>query len=337
MDAVAIFRFLADCAAHGEAAALVTITAVSGASMRNPGAHIAVAADGASLGSLSGGCIEAAVISEALAAIEEGAPRRLRYGQGSPFIDIRLPCGGSVDLLINPLSPGPLASLIASQLTARHPAKLFLPATRGEPALLSGSGRQPGWSDPSHFVVHHAPPMRLCLLGQGKTIETLAKLARTIGADIALFTPDRDHVGSLADDGFATTLLYSLTQDVLLTGDQWSAFAFFFHEHDWEIPLLARALAEPSFFVGAMGSLATHARRLEMLKEDGTARAERERIVAPIGLIPSSRDPATLALSALAQIVDRYNLVQTDPDSPMITRSSRQPLHQPTGRRVPVN
>ena len=72
---------------------------------------------------------------------------------------------------------------------------------------------------------------------------------------------------------------------------------------------MERALAQPAFFIGAMGSRQTHANRLEKLRERGVREEALARIAAPLGLIPSARDPVTLALSALAQVVDGYRQV----------------------------
>jgi xanthine dehydrogenase accessory factor len=91
-----------------------------------------------------------------------------------------------------------------------------------------------------------------------------------------------------------------------LVADPWSALVFLFHDHAWEPVLLEQALTQPWFFIGAMGSQRTHANRLATLRERGLPEEALTRIVAPLGLIPSARDPVTMALSALAQVVDGY-------------------------------
>ena len=85
--------------------------------------------------------------------------------------------------------------------------------------------------------------------------------------------------------------------------DPWSAVILMFHEHDWEIALLAQALASEAFYIGAMGSDRTHALRREALKDAGVSADIIARIKGPIGLIPSMRDANLLALSTLAEIV----------------------------------
>eukprot|EP01035_Chromulina_nebulosa_P031414 gene31413-41886_t len=88
-----------------------------------------------------------------------------------------------------------------------------------------------------------------------------------------------------------------------LTADPWTAIAFLFHDHDWETALIARALAGRAFYVGAMGSRAAQANRAASLVAAGVSPEDIARLRAPIGLIPSSRDPQVLALSTLAEIV----------------------------------
>jgi xanthine dehydrogenase accessory factor len=91
-----------------------------------------------------------------------------------------------------------------------------------------------------------------------------------------------------------------------LGADPWSALVFMFHDHAWEPVLLEQALGQPWFFIGAMGSQRTHANRLETLRERGLPEEALARIIGPLGLIPSARDPGTMALSTLAQVVDCY-------------------------------
>jgi xanthine dehydrogenase accessory factor len=97
-----VLRFLAEAGQRGQRVALVTITGLTGSSSRPVGTLMGVSADGSFAGSFSGGCIEAAVVAEAQEAILAGRSRQVRYGAGSPYIDIKLPCGGGVDLLFQP-------------------------------------------------------------------------------------------------------------------------------------------------------------------------------------------------------------------------------------------
>ncbi len=302
-----IFDFLAARQASGTPAALVTVTSVTGASVRNPGAHMAVDEAGNFVGSLSGGCIEAAVVAEAKATIASNAVRNVRYGAGSPFIDIRLPCGGSVDLLMTPVSGALWPRTLADTLAERRPASLRLPKKNAAVSLAQGvalSGA--GWNG-DMFEVNHIPKMRLQIIGHGASVMALAELALALPADLLLLSPDSAIIADAASRNISAHLLKDARGDAALMGDPWTATIFLFHDHDWEAELLKAVLARPSFYIGAMGSLKTHAERLDRLRLDGVSEATLARLTAPIGLFHSSRDPSTLALSTLAQVVQAFH------------------------------
>lgn len=307
---IALFACLAAALARGERGALVTLVGREGSSVRSLGAHMAVLADGGFAGSFSGGCIEAAIVVEAQQAISDGRARTVRFGKGSRYIDIRLPCGGGVDLLFQP-DPSPEAvQQIVALLGARAPAMLTL-ANDGSLAVES---RWPdlaaGWIDDA-FVVRHAPPLRLIVAGEGGETLALVRLARAYGAQVALMTPDADIAAAAAGEGADVTRLHSTSATPRVPLDPWTAMVLLFHSHEWETALLAEALAGPTFWIGAMGSQRTHQSRLRALAERGVPEAQRQRVRGPIGLIPATRDPATLALSALAEIVGGYQAIVT--------------------------
>ncbi|ANU08426.1 XdhC family protein [Paraurantiacibacter namhicola] len=303
-DAPRILSFLQETLRQGQPACLVTVTDVTGASVRNPGAHMAVAADGSFAGSLSGGCIERAVVSEALAAMEAGAPHCIAYGAGSPIIDIRLPCGGRVDLLFTPIADTAAVDALLIRLAAREVAVLSLPTGEGVPLVLDAG--ETGWQDKT-FLVRHHPPLRLVIAGHGGTVEALVRQSEALGIACHVATPDADLAEALSATHADVRRLMRLDEALGFALDGWTAAAFFFHDHDWETALLAEVLGSSAFYVGAMGSRATHAGRMGLLQDAGVPEGAIARIVAPIGLIPSSRDPETLALSVLAQVVDSYN------------------------------
>ena len=304
-----LYRFLASRIAAGERVALVTVTDVTGSSVRNPGAQMAISECGAYAGTLSGGCIERAVIAEAQAAIAARAPHRIAYGAGSPIIDIRLPCGGRVDLLFSPLEG---SDAVVEEVLAAHAARkavsLRLP-TSGDSEARVGADCSTAWDKESAtFAVRLPPPLRLVIAGHGGTVEALLALAAPIGAACEVLTPDAELAERVTQLGISSVRVLETPRDTAsLTGDPWTAFTFFFHDHDWEGALLAHALAQLGFYIGAMGSRKTHADRVAGLHAVGIGETETARITSPIGLIPSSRDPETLALSALAQVVERYN------------------------------
>ena len=296
---------LADGTRSGRRGVLATITELTGTGARAVGTHMAVLDNGDSAGSFSSGCVEAAIIAEALGVLRDGSPRTVRFGQGSPYIDIRLPCGGGMDVLF---LADPATDVIARALAcleARQPVTLELgPAG---PLRLGGQAEPQGadWQD-GVFTITHAPPLRLVLLGHGAEMLASLRLALSFGASVELYSPEAEVVAAGLAAGVPSVELKSVNSPVEMKGDPWTAFLFLFHDHDWELPLIAKALEAPSFWVGAMGSRQTQLARGAALIEYGVPAEAVARVRGPVGLIPSSRDPATLALSALAEIVGAY-------------------------------
>ena len=309
-DATLIYDFLDEAARAGRKTALVTIIAVTGASSRPAGAHMAVSEDGRYAGSLSGGCIEAAVVAEAVQSIEQGAGREVRFGEGSPYMDIRLPCGGGLDLLFTPLHNGDFIAAVLDRLNARRPLSIRLPRNETKPQITQNTAAN---DEKRHIAVFddaveltYIPPLRLAIFGHGAGVEALQRSAAAYGAQSVIFTPDAAIAERLTENAIPVVQLDSPGRAVEHALDRWTAEVFLFHDHDWEPHLMLGALARDAFFIGAMGSRATHRNRIEALRALGAQENAIARIHAPIGLIPSTRDPETLALSTLAQIVDAY-------------------------------
>lgn len=310
-----IFGFLLDRIAQGEPTALVTITNVIGRSSRAPGTHMAVAAGGDFEGSISGGCVEAAVVGEAKRVIESGQAELLRLGTGSRFIDIRLPCGGGLDLLITPNPPMAELAKAVSDLRKRSSVHLLL-GRNGTVAAERYSECDGGWLG-DRFVVRHDPELRIVIIGHGAETEALAALASRYGAEVLVLSPDETIVENSRKLGARAWSLKTAARTPHLTGDRNTAIVMLFHDHDWESTLLEQALEQEAFFIGAMGSRQTHAARLSDLSARGVSPASLDRLTGPIGLIPATRDPDTLALSTLSEIVARHqHSLQTAADTP---------------------
>nr|WP_269748063.1 XdhC family protein [Altererythrobacter lutimaris] len=146
------------------------------------------------------------------------------------------------------------------------------------------------------------------IAGHGASVEALVRLAGAMDVYCEVATPDQDIVRRLSNAPSALPFLLERLSDPLpVEPDSHTACTFLFHDHDWETELIEQALSAPSFYVGAMGSLKTHNARCEALVKRGVSATAIARIAAPIGSIPSSRDPETLAISIFAQVVERYN------------------------------
>lgn len=305
-NAAAILQFLIDAAERGERAALVTLTDIVGRSSRAPGTQMAVSETGGYVGSFSGGCVEAAVVGEAQRVIRSGIPEILRLGDGSPFIDIRLPCGGGIDLLIVPAPSVDLLEKARRLLARRTPVTLSISRDGGF-AVHTGEHDRTGWSADLFRAVHY-PALHLMIIGHGEEPRALAAMATAYGAIVTVLTPDMALVDTLHEMNIEAHILKTPNTSEDLRSDPYTAVVFLFHDHDWEQALLQQALSQDAFFIGAMGSRATHGARVDSLRQRGLSEDNINRLVGPIGLVPATRDPETLALSALAQIASLYDV-----------------------------
>lgn len=268
---------------------------------------MAVAADGSSIGSFSGGCIETAVIAEALECLTANAPREVRFGAGSPYLDIRLPCGGGIDLLFSPLRNAGIAEEMFDAVSARQPFTISMDSKTGTITSAPAEQDQAVIRDGSAVHVNHVPAAKIIILGHGAVVENLANLTASYGLDCEILTPDLDIVERVTGKGGTAHRLKTPAATDLYQADAWTACVFYFHDHDWEAELMKQALASPAFYIGAMGSFKTHATRKTLLSDVGVNDNAIQRMKAPIGIIPSTRDPATLALSTLTEIIETYH------------------------------
>ncbi len=306
----AVFALLADGRRRGVRGMLVTIVGVDGGSPRPPGTHMAVLADGRYCGYLSGGCLEAAMAAEALGVLRGGRDAVLRFGRGSSFIDIRLPCGGGLDAHVH---LDPAAAMVDGVLAAfgrREAFTLALSPEAGAAELVAETGghARSAWEN-GVFRRRYRPRTRLVAIGQGPEFEAMLRLARGAGLELWAFSPDVHGLRCATDLGASATQLKGLGDAPPLPADPWTAIVFMFHDHDRETALLMEALESPAFHVGALGSRTSHALRCARLRQRGVAEADIARVRGPLGLFGPTRDATSFAVSALAQIIgERYSL-----------------------------
>ncbi|TBY58825.1 XdhC family protein [Rhizobium leguminosarum bv. viciae] len=279
-----ILRYASASVQSGIATALVTLVEIRGGSARPLGSQMVVRADGLYCGFVSGGCTESAVAAEALAALQNGQDRFLRLGEGSRFFDIVLPCGGGINLAIHRLqSARELEDVICELELRRGTALRYSPASE----RLSVDRRlhvATQW-DGEDFVIAYQPTTRLLVCGRSIEATATADVARAAGIDI-----------HLVDGQMTASSLKSLI-------DPFTAVALLYHDLEREIPLLRLALDSRPFYIGALGSLRTHGRRIMALADYGYSEADIDRIKAPIGIFGKAKSASSLALSIVADVV----------------------------------
>ena len=279
----------------GQRCALVASLSIEGGAAREVGSLAVIAQSGVMTGYLSNGCIDRDIMLQGLDAIETGQVKSIRYGTGSPFIDLVLPCGGALELVIDPEPHLATLQRALDSLMARRIAKLAFSPIEG--LLTSEAG-------PTCF--RYYPKVALVLAGRGAILRTTAKLAAQMDFDLHIASPedsDLDDIAALGPKSIQPMTRSDANLDIPI--DQYTAVLLLFHDHDWELNLLMTAAKLRPFFLGAMGSRKTHQIRLERLRENGLATDICETIHGPIGLVPSLRSASQIAISALAEVISK--------------------------------
>jgi xanthine dehydrogenase accessory factor len=306
----------------GRGAALATVIETWGSAPRQPGSQLAISGDGQIMGSVSGGCVEGAVVAEAMEAMEDGAPRLLTYGvSDETAFAVGLACGGTIRVLLEPVGKAMGADLLAELVAHRaaHRAvaygvhlqswsrALMRPGDDGAADARMQSDRA-GVEEDGRFIAPHNPPLRLIVVGAVHIAQPLITIARACGFAPVLIDP-RATFGA-AERFPGETILEDWPDEALaaLAPDTRTAIVTLTHDPKLDDPAIIFALRSAAFYLGSLGSKKTHAKRVERLLAAGFSAEDISRIHAPVGLDIGARTPAEIALSIMAQITARLRL-----------------------------
>ncbi|MDO6521027.1 XdhC family protein [Shimia thalassica] len=297
----------------GRGAVLATVVQTWGSAPRRIGAQMVVSGDGQIEGSVSGGCVEGAVMVEALEALEEGKARLLEFGvsDGDAFA-VGLACGGTIKVLVEPigkvLDEAVLGQLVQAR-SERRPVAYVCDISSGGGTLVTEGYEdrfrmdRSGLEEDGSFVAIHNPPLRVVIVGAVHIAQAFVPMARIAGFDPILVDP-RSAFGSEArfpgeeiledwpDEAMERIGLDTRTALVLLT-----------HDPKLDDPALHIALASGTFYIGALGSKRTHASRVARLIDAGFSADQIARIHGPVGLDIGASNPAEIAVSILSQML----------------------------------
>lgn len=284
-------------------AALAIVVKTWGSSPRPAGSLLIVRADGSFDGSVSGGCIEGDVITQALEVMETGAGRLLTYAVANERAwEVGLACGGTVEVALVAVGEGLPVDLLTrwyGALSAGEPFALVLhgPAPRLEQAA-PGAGQ----------LIYLARP-RTAIIGAVHIAQALAPMARQLGHEVVVIDP---RTGFASAERFPDERLLTDWPDEALS--HWgltagTAVITLTHDPKLDDPALSAALRSPAYFIAALGSRKTHAARLERLAAAGIAPETTARIHGPAGLAIGAVSPGEIAVSILAQMIAAYRQV----------------------------
>ena len=297
----------------GRGAVLATVIETWGSAPRGAGSQMVVDGAGLMMGSVSGGCVEGAVVLEAAEALAEGRPRVLTYGvSDEDAFAVGLACGGTIRVLVEPV--GPWVAVLEGLVAARAAGAAVALVTdlggfdrrllmAGEDAAVDARLRsdKSGVED-GRFIAVHNPGLRLIVVGAVHIAQGLMAMARACGYAPVLIDP-RSSFGAAAR--FPGEVILDDWPDeamARLAPDARTAVVTLTHDPKLDDPALAAALRSGAFYVGCLGSKRTHAKRVERLVAQGFTGEEIARLHAPVGLDIGARNPAEIAVSIMAQI-----------------------------------
>lgn len=308
---------------EGRGAVLATVVETWGSAPRQAGSQLAISGGSDIMGSVSGGCVEGAVVAEALEALADGIPRLLTFGvSDDQAFAVGLACGGTIRVLVQPvaatgLPEATLAGLVAARAERRPVALLVQPegwACRlasgpGDPAEAAIAARlradRSGMEEDGWFIGVHNPPLRMIVVGAVHIAQPLVQMARLAGYDPVLIDPRAAFGSALRFPGERILEDWPDAAMASLAPDSRTAVVTLTHDPKLDDPALLGALASPAFYIGCLGSTRTHAKRLDRLRAAGIAEDAIARIHAPVGLDIGAKSPAEIAVSILAQITLR--------------------------------
>lgn len=284
--------------------AIATLVETSGPAPRAIGAQMLITQD-QHWGYLSGGCIEADVARHAREAMSEGKPRLLRYGEGSPWIDIRLACGSGIVVLVEPVSVDePAIASLIDGMRGRYPV-LWSSDGRTREAQACNKAGVFSW-DGTRYAQWHEPNLRLVLIGEDATTLACAALGLTMGMDVVLITPNGPQAAPMPGLAYHRSASVAAVLDTLRL-DHWSAVAVLSHDREDDEAALAAALRSPAFYVGAIGARVRLDGRMAHLRAHGVGEDDIARLHAPIGLQGFGKAPREVALSVVAEVARDFH------------------------------
>jgi xanthine dehydrogenase accessory factor len=309
----------------GRAVALATVVETWGSAPRPVGSHLVIDSQENFLGSVSGGCVEGDVITEALDVIARGGLRMLEFGVADETAwRVGLSCGGRIKVLVQSIdaSRADLLAAFNAERTLRRACVLVTDIASGDQHLIRGADAVSDplaaileerlrlgksgmvqWEGRELFVSVEVPPVRLIVIGAVHVSQMLAPIARLAGFDAIIVDPRNAFA---TPERFPSVQLIAEWPDVALPPlhlDRYTAVVLLTHDPRIDDQGLAEALRADCFYIGALGSRKTHAKRLERMRGKGFIDAALERIHAPIGLDIGAVSPAEIAVSILGEII----------------------------------
>ena len=311
--------------ANGIPVALATVVETWGSAPVPTGGQMAIAGEDAFQGSVSGGCVEADVVTAALDVLATGTPQTLSFGIADETAwRAGLACGGRIRVQVSRLEAEhgrELLSAIDAAAAARLPIAVRLRLDDGSMRVVSPSdphqaeiaaalalsqSRLLETPDGDVFIHAITPPVRIAIIGATHIAQILTGLAQAIGYAVLVIDPRSAFTSPTRFDGDAVLTSWPDAHLQDLSNDPFTAIVTLTHVDHIDDEALSIALKSPCRYVGALGSRKTMEKRAARLKASGLSDSDIARIQAPIGMSIGAKSPGEIAVSILAQIIAAF-------------------------------
>jgi xanthine dehydrogenase accessory factor len=292
----------------GQRVAVAMVVDSKRSAPRPLGSRLLVTESGEMRGSVSGGCVESDVVLRAQEVLESGEPRLVPYGiTDDDAFDVGLPCGGEIEVFIQPLDPEEVARVEAA-IAGNERLSVTTTLAGGEAGTkfygegdAHSSARR---TAPETFVEQYAPAPVMLVFGAVDTAQELCRMARQVGfrtvvsdARTKFATPER-----LPDADEIVVGWPAMTYDKYAP-DEATYVVVLTHDARFDEPALGPALRSSAPYIGALGSRRAQEKRRTRLLNAGYGEAEIDRISGPLGLDIGAITPAETAVSILAEVL----------------------------------
>jgi xanthine dehydrogenase accessory factor len=300
-DHLALFNTALHWMAQGHKVAIATVMQTWGSAPRPVGSHLVISDDGLFEGSVSGGCVEGAVILEAQACLQTTSSRTLSYGiADTQAWEVGLACGGKITILLQPIAEGFFSPALLQSVTTANKAGETISVTLNSATGHAGVNIEA--AQPDFLKISYAPAMRMAIIGAVHIAQQLAPMAKTLGFDVLVIDPREMFAAAARMENISVSQDWPDDALALWKPDASSAIITLTHDPKLDDPALITALRSPAFYIGALGSRKTHASRVERLAAKGFSPADIARIHGPAGLSIGAKSPAEIAVSILAEM-----------------------------------
>ena len=328
-------------AGDNKSIALATVIQTWGSSPRRAGAKMALTPDGKITGSVSGGCVEGAVFDAGVEVLKSNTPQLLHFGVADETAwEVGLACGGSIDIFVKPLdtnffqalrsilikeSPAVIVTVVRApiEILAREMLLRDDGGVTGtisneldervldlaKETLSNGTSRRVMLNETIEiFLEVILPPPTIIAVGGVHITIALMALAKTLGYRTVVIDP-RSAFGNAERFPNVDQLIQAWPDDAFqqIPLTRSTALAMLTHDPKLDDPALKIALPSPAFYVGALGSKTTQAKRRQRLLDEGLTEAQLNRLHGPIGLEIGAGTPEEIAMSIMAEIVSARN------------------------------